>query len=564
VRVRNGYWIALSLLLVLTAAFLYRETRDTTFWFDEWTWVLDRRGGDLDSLLEPHNGHLSLVPVAMYKALFETAGLSDYGPYRALVIIVHLICVALVFAYARKRVGDFAGALAAVLILLLGPAWQNIIWPFQIGSVTSLGAGIAALLALDRRDRRGDAMACGLLALALASSGIGVVIAIGLLADLLGARRPARDLWIVAAPAVLYGAWWLLYQDTDFVRHNIVLAPGFAADAAAGAMSALTGLTGATTSDVGAALPWGRPLAVAAAGLVAWRIARMGLVPPRVVTLLAILLSFWLLTGLQRADKSPPDSSRYMYAGAVFIVLLAAELARGITVSRRAAAVLAAAAGLAIVANVGDLRDAGRLLRDQANVARADLAALELARSSLPPGYVAASFPGHPFLIIGAETYLDAAREFGSPAFSVEELATGPENARLVADAELTRIHGVGMQPGNAAVDGSAPTVDAVRAGNATRSGACVTFRPDAASPAASTPELHLTLPPGGVRLTTQAAPADVSVRRFAAEFPQQPLSRLAASSTGMLRIARDSAAAPWHVRVASEAAVTACGLAES
>jgi hypothetical protein len=564
VRVRNGYWIALSSLLVLTAAFLYREMRDTTFWFDEWRWVLDRRSGDLDSLLEPHNGHLSLVPVAIYKALFATAGLTDYAPYRALIIAAHLVCVALVFAYARKRVGDFVGALAAVMILLLGPGWQNIIWPFQIGSVTSLAAGIAALLALDRGDRRGNATACGLLALALASSGLGVVIAIGLLVDLLGGRRPARDLWVVAAPVTLYAVWWLLYQDTDFVRHNIVLAPGFAADAAAGAMGALTGLSGATTSDAGATLPWGRPLAVAAAVLVAWRLARMGLVPARVVTLLAVLLAFWLLTGLQRAVTSSPDSSRYLYAGAVFIILLAAELARGIVVSRRVAAVLAAAAGLAIVANLGDLRDAGRLLRDQANVARADLAAIELARSSLPPGYVAASFPNHPLLMIEAETYLEAARELGSPAASAEELAAGPESARLVTDAELTRLHDVGLEPGNARVQGPTPVVDAMHAGSVSRNGPCITFRPEVAGPAVSTPELQLTLPPAGVRLTAGNGSADITVRRFATGFPQESLSRLAASSTGTLRIARDRSDAPWHVRVASEAAVTACGVAES
>jgi hypothetical protein len=275
----------------------------------------------------------------------------------------------------------------------------------------------------------------------------------------------------------------------------------------------------------------------------------MGLVPGRVVTLLAILVSFWLLTGLQRADKSSPDASRYLYAGAVFIVLLAAELARGVILSRRALAILAAAAALIVVANLGDLRDAGRLLRDQGQLARADLAALELARSSLPPGYVAASFPGHPFLKIDAATYLDAARELGSPALSV---------------AELTRIHGVGVEPGDGTAHGPPPAVDAAHAGSVNRSGGCVTFRPEAAGPAGSTPELELTLPPGGLRLTTGTGLADVAVRRFAAGFPQEPLSRLAASSSGTLRIAGDGAEAPWHVRVSPEGAVTACGFAGS
>ena len=94
---------------------------------------------------------------------------------------------------------------------------------------------IGALLALDRGDRRGDVAAAALLALALASSGLGVVIALGIAVELLVARRRRRAIWIAAAPLGLYAIWWIGYQDTDFIRHNLVLAPGFAADAAAGA-----------------------------------------------------------------------------------------------------------------------------------------------------------------------------------------------------------------------------------------------------------------------------------------------------------------------------------------
>ena len=233
------------------------------------------------ALLAPHNGHLSLVPVALYKLLFATAGLEDYTPYRVMVVAAHLACVALLFAYARRRVGDPAALGAAVLLLVLGPAWQNILWPFQVGSLVSLAAGIGALLALDRGDRRGDLAAAALLALALASSGLGVVIALGIAVELLVARRRTA-VWIAAAPLGLYAIWWIGYQDTDFIRHNVVLAPRFAADAAAGAMAALTGLTGPVTSDDGATLAWGRPLAVAAAALIAWRVSGLRPVPPRV------------------------------------------------------------------------------------------------------------------------------------------------------------------------------------------------------------------------------------------------------------------------------------------
>jgi hypothetical protein len=280
------------------------------------------------------------------------------------------------------------------------------------------------------------------------------------------------------------------------------------------------------------------------------------------VTLLAILTSFWLLTGLQRAEFGGPDSSRYLYAGALFVVLLATELARGVALSRPVAAVLAAAVALAVVANLGDLRDAGRLLREQAQSARADLAALELARPAVPPGYIAASFPGYPFLLLEAEPYFEAARQLGSPADSAAELAAAPEPARMTADSELVRIYGVAVEPGGRTAEGDALTVDAVSGGSVSRLGACVTFRPEAARPATLTPELQLTLPPGGLRLTTDAGPATVTARRFAAGFSEQPLSTLSASSTGTLRIARDLADTPWHVRVAPQAPVTACALA--
>lgn len=87
-------------LLVVSGALLWHLTRGTTLWFDEWQWALNRPGGDLGTYLRPHNEHLSLVPIAIYKALFVTAGLEHYGPYRALVIAGHLACVSLVFVHA--------------------------------------------------------------------------------------------------------------------------------------------------------------------------------------------------------------------------------------------------------------------------------------------------------------------------------------------------------------------------------------------------------------------------------------------------------------------------------
>jgi hypothetical protein len=564
VRWRDRYsWIALTALLAVAAALIWHETRGTTLWFDEWQWALYRRGNDLDTFLEPHNEHLSLVPLAIYRLLFATAGLTDYAPYRALVIGGHLVCVLLVFVYANRRVGGRAALLAAVPILFLGPGWQNILWPFQVGSLISIAAGVGALLTLDRGDRAGDAAASALLALSVASSGLGIPVAAGVAVDVLWSRRGLRGAWIVALPLSAYALWWLVYEDSGFVRQNLVVAPGFAADSAAAALSALAGLTGPTLDDSGETLGWGRPLAVVAAALLAWRLARGWPVPARVLALLAIPLCFWLLTGLRRAGISTPYEGRYLYVGAVFLVLLVVELARAVSPPPWAVWLVAVALGLAVLANLGDLRDGGRYLRSQAPSARAGLGALELARPQLEPDFVASSFPGHPFIRMQAGPYFAAADSLGSPAASPAEIAAAPAGAREVADAELTRIHEVALAPGGSSARvGSRPAVDAVTGGAVTERGACVAFRPADARAAGIASELAFTLPSAGVLLTAAGGPATVAVRRFADGFPAQPLGMLAAGGSATLRIPADLADRPWHVRVASDRGVTACGLA--
>jgi hypothetical protein len=561
--VERRAWFALMVLLVAAGAFVYHETRGTTLWFDEWQWALDRRGSNLDTFLDPHNGHLSLVPVAIYKLLFATAGLGDYRPYRVVVIVAHLICVLLVFVYARRRVNGLVALLAAALLLFFGPGWQDILWPFQVGWLVSLAAGVGALLMLDRADRLGDVAACVLLGLSLASSSIGIPIALGLAVDVLWGRRRWRDTWTVAAPVALYALWWLPYHDTStFRRHNLLVTPGFVADAAAGAVAALAGLGGSAVPDGGGTLlEWGRPLGVAAATALAWQLARSRPIPPRVVALLTMVLSFWTLTGVSRAQISPPYASRYLYVGALLVVLLAVEVARGAPLSWPVGVLLVLAVIGAIVSNVGALRDGATYLRAAARSTTADLGALELARPLVGRDSVARAFPGYPFLVLRAGPYFAAQRTLGSPAATPAEIATEPEDARRVADAELISIHQVGLRPSRPGLrSGAKPAVDGVTAGAVSGDGACVRFRPAGVTAANAGNDLDLILPPGGIVVTAEGGPATVSVRRFADEY--QPVAKLAASATAMLRIGPDGATQPWRVRVAPAERATVCGMA--
>src|SRR5437588_626644 len=119
--------VAMGVALAAAAALLLHLTRGSTLWFDDWLWALNRRHG-LHSLLVPYNDHFSLVPILVYRLLFAIGGTTDYVPYRVLVTAGHLLCTALLFAYARRRVGSYPALLAAGLLLFLGPGWQNILW----------------------------------------------------------------------------------------------------------------------------------------------------------------------------------------------------------------------------------------------------------------------------------------------------------------------------------------------------------------------------------------------------------------------------------------------------
>jgi hypothetical protein len=554
--------IALAGLLLLGAAILYYETRGTTFSTDEWGWVLDRRGGGLDTFLEPHNGHFSLIPVALYKLLFATAGLSDYSPYRVMIIAGDLGCVALLFVYAKRRIGSYPALLAAALLLFLGPGWVDILWPFQIAWLLSLGAGLGALLMLDRADRLGDVGACALLGVSLASSGLGLAVALGVAVDVLWERRHWRHAWIVAAPLAVYALWSIAYQDAEFFRlHNILVAPSYIADAAAAAISSLAGLSVTTGLRPETPLAWGRPLAVLAVIVLVWRLAATWPVPRRVLTLLTFALSFWMLTALNRAHISTPFESRYIYAGAFFILLLAIELARGTRLSRRAGALLGAAAAVAIVSNLGALHDNARSLRDQSQLVKANLAAVEIGRPIAPRDLVLRHFPAYPLLAIKVGSYLAAEAELGSPAATPAQLAGQPEDARRVADLTLIDIHRISLQPAPRGARPSAPpVVEAAVGGTVVRRGACVSFVPAGVTPVAGGHQVDVAVPSSGLVVTAQGGPVKVSVRRFADEF--LPVGGLAGSESAFLRIGRDLSARAWHARVEPTDRATVCGVA--
>src|ERR1700691_5375273 len=151
--------VVLALAVLASGVLLYHLTRGTSFWGDDWAWITERRGNHIGTFLSPYDGHLSVLPIVIYRLMFAAFGIDSYAPYRVLVIGLSLVVGLLAFEYARHRVNHFLAMLVAALVLFVGPGWQDTMWAFQIGWVLALGLGVAALILLDRRTLVTDVLA---------------------------------------------------------------------------------------------------------------------------------------------------------------------------------------------------------------------------------------------------------------------------------------------------------------------------------------------------------------------------------------------------------------------
>lgn len=533
-RIRYAPFAALAGLMAAASALILVKGRGLTFFYDEWAWVMRRRGWSVDTFLEPHNEHLSLLPVTVFKLLFVTAGLSHYWVYRVVGLLFHLACVTLLFLLVRRRVGDWLGVALVTPVLFLGMAWHDLLAPFQIGFLGSVAAGLGMLLALERGDPAGDVAACVLLAISFSSSGLGILFAAAALVELLWRRNRVRGLWVVVAPLVLYGAWYLAYGHSDAMRSNIPAVPAYTAQAAAGAAGALLGL----------GAEWGVPLVVLLVWLGVVRISRGG-ATPLLTAAVAGALTFWGLTALSRAQLNDPDASRYLYPGAVLVVLVVAELARGARLQRAQATAVAVLVAASVLASYGALRDGAAGLQDSSSYVRAELGALQVAGTTVDPSYQPDPMRAPD---IRAGQYLDAIRGLGPAGDSPKRLRREGELQRQTADQVLARALGVSLSPAPAELSpaGAAPSPERSSTGSVSKAGACLVFRPTGEGALIDVP-----LPAEGVVVAPESgASVAFAARSFADGFAPTPLGTIQGSSAQLLQIGPGQTAVDWHLEL--------------
>ena len=331
VRVPHARLIAIGAATVVGLVILWLS-RSFKFYFDEWDFILAAPTWTPASLLEPHNQHPSMLLISVYAVLLNTVGLRSYLPYMAVLLVLHAATAVLLFELVRRRAGDLIGLAAGALFLVLGAGWENLLWAFQIGFVGAVACGLGMLIALatldgqSPRTRRRLAVAVVLLIASLMFSGIGLGFWVAAAVLFLATPGRRRDVLVLLPIAVAFGAWYLAYG-----RHgatpsvapsagNVLALPLYVAWGVGSAIAGLAGLGG----------PIGLPLALVAGGVTAYRWWRRHTLDAFALAVVAALLSFYLVVGLNRAQLGFEQSGagRYVYEGAAFWLLLLADTAR--------------------------------------------------------------------------------------------------------------------------------------------------------------------------------------------------------------------------------------------
>ena len=533
--------------LLAAAVVLLDFASGLTYFQDSWEFLLNRHGFTADAFLAPHNEHIVVIPVAIEQLVLRLFGMSSQTPDFVVLTAALLATATLMFFYVRRRVGPWAALMAAVVLLFLGPAWQDLLWPFQVGLVGSFLFGIATLLALERDDPRGDAAACAFLAISVGFSSLGVAFALGAAVDVFQRRRSRglRRAYVAAVPLLLYAAWyagWGQDAESQISLHNVLVSPLFVVKGLAASVDSLLALSTIADEAIGRS-KWGFVVLAALVALIAYRQWRKPGFSPRLWPVLAAAGAFWFLAAFNYIPGREAYSSRYLYMGAAFGLLIAANLLDGVRPGRRtvlAGAVLTAAV---VAFNLVPLREGRDFFREQTVLTRADLAAIEIARRTVDPAFALTSeVAGSRFLGgVQAGAYLEAADEYGSPAYTPSELANAAEIGRRQADVLLAN---------------ALPVTSEVETGT----GPAARHRGCAALAATGPGALPVRLRPGLTAIVLPAGPPGViRLRRFALSGYPLVTEGVAGGSTTLLHIPRDGAARPWRLQVEAAQGATVC-----
>jgi hypothetical protein len=523
--------LLLALAVAASGALILSYARHLTFFSDDWRVMTSRPGWGPDALLKSFNEHLILVPTVLFKALVELFGMDSALPYFVVSIALFLLSAVLLFRYLAPRIGEWGALVGALLVLFLGAASEDLFWAFQMGFFGSVAAGLGALIALDREDGRGDRWACVLLILSISCGGVGLAFVAAGLADLAFGRRPRRArAWVVLLPLALYAGWRLGWGDTagsQISFETIRGLPRYVFNAAAAGTAALLGRE--AYADDGYP-PLLASLLVSVLGLVAAaQMIRRREFSRGLAVALALAISYWMLIGLNRTGGHRLALlSRYQYPSAVFILVVAGEMLRGVKVPRFAAVVTAVVTAAAVIGGISIMHSRYETPWSLYAVdIKLTTSALDIAAPSVRPDRKA-YFP--PAIYLPAARYLRVTGQYGSPAYTEAELIERPLPEREQVDQIFVDLMEIELRDPSGAPRSRCRTV---QPGNSR----------------------GIPVGPGAYSLVSNGpTSAELFLGRFGDE-PRAELGKIPAGSTRSLTIPPDESSLRWRLGVLGGAA---------
>jgi hypothetical protein len=540
--------IVFGAALVVMAIVLVVAQWRITFFQDTFAFLLDRQPWTFHSFVFPHNEHIVILPVVVTKVLLAVFGMSSNVPEQIAMGITVLGAATLLFVWLRRRLDPWVAAIGAILFLFLGSAWPTILWPFENEFTLPIVFGLSGLLLLERDDTKGDRWACVMFVLGTISGSLGVCFIAAAFVDFLFKRpdRGWRRGFVWAVPLLVYLAWYAGWGHTaehHLTLYNFLHSPQYVLEGFASSLDSLAGLS-TITANVSGQNDWGRPLVIGAIGLLAfsqWR--RPGFSRTFwVVTALAV--SYWLLAAFDFVPGREASAARYVYAGALFTLLMIAEILRAWPFSRTAIFVAAGVAALAILPNIAQMKEGSSWEREQSIFTRTDIGALEIARDTVPSSYSLASVESTgtaSLALVNSALWFEAVDKWGTFADTPAEIEAEPEGAREKADLVLAEALPISstVEPG-----GLSPSAPA---------GVACTTLPGGSA------EKQVELKPGKTTVeVAEGAPPTVAMRRFATEnFPVFVTAQ--ADATTAIEIPKDRATQPWYLHVEAAQTVRVC-----
>jgi hypothetical protein len=484
--------VGFALLVVGTITCLLIKARGLGYSADDWN--LFRRGGSLRDFFEPYNDSLSVVPIAVYRAILFVFGLGTPLPLRLVSVLSSAAIAVAVFLVVRARVG-IAPAVVAGSVLLWYPNFALL--PQAFDHYFALTAVVVCAGLLPKDGTAVDVSLAVALTFALCNSGIGVAGGVGALTYVALARAPGWRWASVLVPMAAWFAWWVA-----FAKHGST--PGVSTSTRIDYV--VDGIAASFRGLVFDSAVLAVVLAAAFVLTLGWRLRRGVLACCSELAWTVALAAWWIGLAYSRGGFTSADTVRYDLAGSVFVVLafLPTRPTTWRLPDRRVAfSAVVGFAALVVVVNSGDIFRNQRVVNEAYKDVR-----VSLTVGNLSPAVV----PDHVLLNVGGFARMTAGQYRRLVAQHGEPAGTSPEHV----DASVLAVAGVRPE--------------------ATRtipSGRCVELTRSSPVPSAS-------------MVTLRAGASDVRLRLRRFDRGATDAGTIRAGSSATLRLPGPPGARPW------------------